>query len=246
MHIPALLPLPSSPPEVRPQPAPRRPRLRLPAGGSAFELHNRHSARRPQLEAYIATVFADVYGAAVTQFAPLLLELGCESRIAGVAGIRLAGAEPLFLEVYLDRPVEAEVSALTGAPVSRHQIVEIANLAAMRSGACQLINLMLALVLRDAGLRYACFAGTSLLGRIVRKQQFAVQSLGTADPARLGPRADDWGTYYDTAPDVLLVDLAATRAELERQRIAGAMSAHYAATMRALSVGILAYNSPGA
>ena len=81
--------------------------LRRLLGTSAeFELHDACSARRPELEKYIAQCFQRAYQAEVTEFAPLLLELRCGHSTSGIAGLRPAGRAPLFFEHYLDVPVE--------------------------------------------------------------------------------------------------------------------------------------------
>ena len=153
----------------------------------------------------------------------------------------MAGTSPLFLEKYLDAPVEELVANNFGAVVSRHEIVEIGNLAALRPGACQLMLLMLAGVLHAAGFRYAAFAGTDQVVRTVHRLSEAVRQVGSADPARLGADADHWGSYYDTSPQVMIVDLAATKAIFDQQRLPAAVFAVYESRIEALAATLRAY-----
>jgi hypothetical protein len=209
---------------------------------SEFVLHDTLSSHRAELEDYVSRCFKRAYSAEVTEFAPLLLELRCVSNTSGVAGIRPASAQPLFLESYLDEPVETVARQFAGEPVERHEIAELCNLAALRPGACQLINIILAAALQGAGFRYACFAGTNQLERIVRKQHFAVEPVAVAAPARLGPAAAQWGSYYDSSPNVLLVDLHQTMQALYAQRLSTAVIRMYAETIGSLGHELAAFN----
>ena len=136
--------------------------------------------------------------------------------------------EQLFSEHYLDAPVEQVVSEFTGLCVERSEILEIASLAALRPGACQLINIMLLAVAHAAGFRYGCFASTSQLQRILSKQHFVVTALADADPACLGAYAARWGSYYETEPRVLLVDIEASLRSLQNQYLSAAFFELYA------------------
>lgn len=216
--------------------------LRRLLGTSAeFELHDACSARRPALEKYIAQCFQRAYQAEVTEFAPLLLELRCGHSTSGVAGIRPAGRAPLFFEHYLDVPVEEVAGQLAGQPVARHEIVEICNLAALRPGACQLINIILAAALHGAGFRYAGFAVTAQLERLICKQHFVVQPVAIADPARLGSAAAQWGSYYASSPNVLLVDLPRSMPILHSHYLPSAIFQIYADTIQSLSNSLGAF-----
>jgi hypothetical protein len=215
---------------------------RLLGGVAELRLHGRHSLQRAELQAYIAMCFQRAYQAEVSEFAPLLLELSCAGSISGVAGLRPAASEPLFLEQYLDVPVEQVASRVAGQPVNRDEIVELCNLAALRPGACQLINIMLAAVLHAAGYRYASLAGTAQLERILCKQSFALIPVASADPARLGVAAAQWGSYYAASPKVLLVDLAQTMQAINTQRLASAVCEHFADTIICLSNSLTEWN----
>ena len=219
---------------------------RLLGSGSDFFLHDMDSPQRNELESYITRCFGQAYNARIADFAPLLLELRCAGSTSGVAGIRFAGKAPLFLENYLDAPVEQVASKVASQPIARNEVVEMCNLAALRPGACQLINILLAVALQRAGFRYAGFAGTAQLERIVRKQHFAVTAVAVADPVRLGADADRWGSYYDTRPNVLLVDLQQTMGALRTQYLPTAVCAIFAETIDSLSAHLAEFNRPAA
>ena len=62
-------------------------------------------ALRTSVESFIQSVYASSYGATIREFAPQLVCLKANGKVIAAAGYRLA-TEPLFLERYLDRPVE--------------------------------------------------------------------------------------------------------------------------------------------
>ncbi len=222
---------------------PRLPAMvrRLMRNNPCFRLHNTGSDRRPELQDYIRRTFAKAYDADVQVFAPLLLELRCAGSVSGVAGIRPAANTSLYVEHYLDEPAERAIRKTMGEAVSREQILEICNLAALAPGACQLINITLAAAVLAGGYRYAILAGTAQLRKILTKQNFVVRTLTSADPSRLGAGAGQWGRYYDTCPEVLIVDVRATVTALREQLLASALLDFLAADTRALGQELHAY-----
>ena len=232
------LSLPSAAP---PQRSGSRALRRLLGTRSAFALHADDSARRPELQAYITRCFDRAYGARVTDFAPHLLELSCAGHINGVAGIRPASHSRLFLEQYVDESVE-DLATREFGRVERHEIVELGNLAALRPGACQLINIMLAATLHGAGFRHAGLVSTAKLEGVIRKQGFAVRSVTRADSARLGSAAAAWGSYYKTFPNILFVDLEKTMAALRTQRLATGFMDYYRTEIIRLSERLATFN----
>ena len=172
-----------------------------------FNLHRTGSPDRGDIEHYIREVFAQAYGAEVAGFAPFLISMRCAGNISAAAGIRPAGSAPLFLEQYLDNPIEQVLSSRYGKTIGRHEIFELANLAALRPGVSQLIYLITAGVMARTGLDYVVFAGTKQVAKGVSKLGFCVESIVAADPARLGAAAESWGSYYENKPHVMVLDL---------------------------------------
>ena len=134
-----------------------------------------------------------------------------------MAGWRCAGTEQLFLENYLDVPIETAVSRLAGRPVDRQRIVEVGNLAAeVRGGGVEVI-LTLAAHLDRLGFEWVVFTATSELIGMLRRLGLPPLALAAADPERLGADAGAWGSYYATHPVVvagrirLALDKANTR-----------------------------------
>lgn len=159
--------------------------------------------QRAAAEGFIADIFRRHYGAEVSSFAPNLMLLEDAGRIAAAAGWRCAGEERLFLETYLDEPIEAAVARLAGQPVKREAIVEVGNLAADRAGGSVDVILNLARHLDRLGYEWVAFTATSELIGIFRRLGLPPLALASADPARLGADAADWGSYYDSRPVVV-------------------------------------------
>lgn len=161
------------------------------------------SPHRARAEAFISDIFRRHYEAELSSFAPNLMLLEKEDRIAAVAGWRCAGTEKLFLENYLDVPIETAVSRLAGKPVDRRRIVEVGNLAAeVRGGSVEVI-LTLAAHLDRLGFEWVVFTATSELIGIFRRLGLPPLALAPADPERLGDAVRQWGSYYATHPVVV-------------------------------------------
>ena len=200
-----------------------------------FALHNRCSPRRREVEAYIVEQFDCAYGAKITEFLPELFAMQCQGRFSAVAGVRPALDGGLFVEKYLDEPVEQILNPLSPTLVSRSDIVEIGNLVSTHRGACQLFFTLHAAMLYEAGFKWAVFAATDQVEKIVNKLNFVTFSLGAADPACLGEDAARWGRYYDRRPTVLAADVAATVARLRQSPLSAAAITFFGDTIAELA-----------
>ena len=161
------------------------------------------SPRRAEAENYIADIFRSHYKAEVSSFSPNLMLVESGDRIAAAAGWRCAADEPLFLETYLDTPIEQAISKLAGRPVERSKIVEVGNLAADRRGGSIDVILTLAAHLDRLGFEWVVFTATNDLISIFRRLGLPPLALAPADPERLGDEATAWGSYYSTNPIVV-------------------------------------------
>ncbi len=119
--------------------------------------------RRAAAESFIRQVFREHYGAEVRSFAPNLMLLEDGQRIAAAAGWRCAGDEALFLETYLDEPIDQALTRLAGQPVDRRRIVEVGHLAAGQPGSSSRVILALADHLDRLGYEWVVFTATRQL-----------------------------------------------------------------------------------
>ena len=181
-----------------------------------LDLYEPHTQARPLVENFIHRVFARAYGADLQHFLPRLMALhGKDYRIEAALGLRSAGSGPLFLENYLDQPVEHAVSELHGATVERSRIMEVGNLASVHRGGLRQLIIALTSYLHGAGYEWVVFTAVPIVRKAFAAMELNLQPLAAADPARL---SDDelacWGRYYDSGPLVV-----AGRVEHGYQRI---------------------------
>jgi len=76
-----------------------------------LRVHGPDDAGRGAVEDYIRGVYARRFGARLDRFPPQLVSLNAPEGIVAAAGYRSALEQPLFLERYLDRPVEQMLAA---------------------------------------------------------------------------------------------------------------------------------------
>lgn len=175
------------------------------SGGTAgLDIVPRTDSRRAGLESFIAGTFSRAYGARIEHFAEHLAGMRQADGpwVAGV-GYTAAAANPLFVEQYLDCPVEAAIAAQLGVSVRRSQIVEVGNLAANTPGAARRLIVRMTALLHRLGHTWVVFTSTRALLNTFARLDVAPIVLATADPARLAGGAEPWGTYYDTRPQVM-------------------------------------------
>jgi hypothetical protein len=161
---------------------------------------------RPRVEEFIARRFHDIHGARITHFMPTLLALhGEEGDIRATVGVRDAGREPLFLEYYLDRPVEAVLAARSELrpPPARTCIAEIGNLASVDRRASRRLFGILSAYLASADFEWAVFTGCGALISMFDTLGIQTFNLGRALQSRLPVDQQTWGGYYEDNPQVV-------------------------------------------
>ena len=172
------------------------------------EVVDPRSAERPGLQHFIAAQYARIYGARITHFAEHLV--GLRHPAGGWAaglGYTLPGAEPLFIEQYLERSIEDTIASMLGVPVYRGQVVEVGNLAATSTGAARELIVYMTRMLHGLGRSWVVFTSTRALLNSFARLGIATISLARADPARLSDGGESWGTYYATDPHVMTASI---------------------------------------
>lgn len=176
----------------------------VPSPGS-YRLCQQEGGGRRKAEQFIHNRFAEAFDADVGHFLPTLFSLRQEDGDWLAAfGIRPAGEHrKLFLESYLEQPIEAVLSADREQSIPRHTIVEVGNLAA-KPGNTRLMIIALTALLHREGFQWVAFTGLPLLRNAFHRLGLAPLSLCRADKGRL-PEAerDRWNRYYDHAPCVM-------------------------------------------
>lgn len=130
-----------------------------------------------------------------------------DGALHAAVGFRSAGDEPLFLERYLTDGIERAIHSRCATLVSRPEIVEVGNLATRTPATARLLIVELTRILSVQGFRWVAFTATpSLLNSFVRLGLTPI-SIGPADPARLGDERQDWGSYYDSRPQIVVGEI---------------------------------------
>ena len=162
------------------------------------------AAGRHEVTRYIAGCFHAAHAAHIHDFMPLLLSMRCQGAFSAVAGARPAANNGLFLEQYLQQPVEQILSQVAGATVERRRIIEIGNLVATQKGASQLLFLLLTVLLHRSDYEWVVFTGTPTVVKGLNKLGFKLDHLAAASPDFLTPeQLAEWGSYYDNQPQVV-------------------------------------------
>lgn len=143
--------------------------------------------------------YRDAFGASLKPCFAAYLSRDGNSGPGAALGYRCADAEPLFLERYLDTPVEVAVTALFGRTFERAQIVEIGNFAAVNAMA--MAELWGAAANDLAGISEVAVATlTAPLRRMFARIGLPIACIAPAMRERAGDDADAWGSYYDSDP----------------------------------------------
>ena len=157
--------------------------------------------RRPVFEAFIQQRFRKAHGADIRHFMPELFGMSNASgELCAVAGVRLANSEQLFLERYLDEPIDPLISAAADRPVDRAGIVEVGNLAASDTGSARMSIIAITYLLAMGGLEWVAFTGNIGLVNSFHRLGLKPVTLCAADPERLGDDRHSWGSYYESKP----------------------------------------------
>ena len=170
---------------------------------------------RASLEAFIAQSFHASYGAILSHFCDTLL--GCRDGAGqwiAALGYSLGEDGPLFLEQYLDEPVEQAIGSRAGHPVARTGIVEVGNLAAAHPGAARALIVSMTRLLHAQGLHWVAFTATASLLNSFTRLRLKPGVLAAADPCRLADGGRHWGSYYDAQPQVMFGDIRYGYAQL--------------------------------
>jgi len=160
------------------------------------------------LQGYIQAAYSQEFNARIPHFLPCLLGLyRADGLLVGACGLKLAGSERLYLEQYLDQPIEAAIETRLGSPARRDRIVEVGNLACSEPGNARLMFAALCRLLCDNALDYVVFTGTAKLRNSFARLRLNPVELALAEAHQVGEDASAWGEYYRCQPRVMAGDL---------------------------------------
>lgn len=162
---------------------------------------------RAEVEEFIKAVFNQAYGAEINSFMPNLVALRDAGGILMAAfGWQAATESKLFLEQYIDVPIEQLISQNLGRSISRNEITGIGNLAVANP---RNAGVLIAHVIQhslDIGIEWCVATAHHSLQNGLIKGGRDVYALAPADPSRL-PEEElkHWGTYYRHTPQIVAI-----------------------------------------
>ncbi|GAB3092551.1 hypothetical protein G8770_05455 [Aestuariicella hydrocarbonica] len=194
-------------------------RQKVNAPSRSFALQGPCDPHRVITEQYIARQYHRVYEANIQAFLPLLLTMSAprseaeaapeasDHQLLAAAGLRPASAPRLFLESYLELPVEQAIAQAARIPVSRNSVIEIGNLVSTQRGGSLQLFLVMAAALQQAGFSWLVFTATPQVEKLVKRLHAQPMFLAPADACKVAGSAGEWGRYYQHCPRVMVVDL---------------------------------------
>ena len=183
-------------------------KVKLP-GSPRQQLIDSAHPRRRHVEQFIAQRFLEVHGARISGFMSELIALFDDNgEILAAVGIRGASGDSLFLEHYLEAPVEQAILNNADRPLplplpQRDQIVEIGNLASIDRRASRELFILLAGLLHARNFEWAVFTGCTSLHRMFKTLGIETLYLGRALQSQLPADEQTWGSYYEDSPGVV-------------------------------------------
>jgi len=162
---------------------------------------------RAEVEDFIAQVFAEAYGAEIKHFMPQLVALRDENnQLIAAFGLRQAAFERLYLEQYLDVPIEKLLAERLHKTISRAEITEIGNLAVSNPRNAGFLIASVIDYSLNSGVQWCvCTAHHTLQNALIKGGRDVV-ALQLADKNRLDAHEiASWGSYYQNDPQVIAV-----------------------------------------
>ena len=185
-------------------------RKRVPEVPTLVYLEGPLAQARAEAESFVQEAFRVAYGAKVAHFMTALMTLRNDSGdLLAVLGLRDAAGQGLFLEQYLEQPIEQALGAVVAAEVDRRSLVEVGNFAVGAAGGGRWLITALTAYLHSAGRSWAVFTCGPELQNAFRRLGIHLVELAPADPARLpAEERPRWGSYYAQMPKVMAASVA--------------------------------------
>jgi Thermostable hemolysin len=157
------------------------------------------------VEQFISRCFERAYDSRIRAFMPRLFSLrDGDGDIVGAFGLRSA-SHRLYLEQYLEQPIEQSIRAPAGGHIDRKTIVEVGHFSGSAPGSVRAMIFRLTEYLHRQGIEWVAFTGTSTLRNAFHRMGLAPIDICAAAQDRLPPQERAaWGSYYDYAPHVLV------------------------------------------
>lgn len=172
--------------------------------GLEMNAYEESDSGRKLVEKHIQNVYKKSFGAHFSHFMPTLIsarEASCEPHLS--FGLRSAAEQSLFLENYLQSPVEQVLSCAVRSLINRESIAEIGNLAFSHTENLQRDLVAIACYCQQQGYRYVVCTATRALRLLFLRAGMKPVTLGQATQNDAPKDGSHWGDYYETAPQII-------------------------------------------
>lgn len=167
-----------------------------------IDLYNHSHPDRSDIETFIEQGFNQAYGADVSVTMPLLLAIK-KGAFKAALGLRSA-TMPLFVEQYLNMPIEKALSHKT-AKARRDQIVEVGHLYSNHTKFALPLLLTTGVSLFVVGQQTLVFCATNHVKKLIADAGIPLTELCKAYKEKLTDKVENWGSYYQTSPSVIAI-----------------------------------------
>lgn len=169
-----------------------------------------------EIKLFIRDIYKKYYDADIVVSYPYLMAVhDRHNNILAAVGFRFAVNNHLFLEQYFDQPIQDVVSEKYHQIIARSQIVEIGSLAS-RGGVAKFLFLAIAGYLQKMGYSYVAMTGTSNLRKNFSRLNLKPKIICKAKSERLTDVSQNWGSYYDSRPKVMVGNIKTGFATLQK------------------------------
>ncbi len=162
---------------------------------------------RQEVEDFIAAVFYQNYQAHIDSFMPELIALRDQNGVLMAAfGIHKASHSALFLEQYIDMPIEDLFTQQLGQLITRNAITSIGNLAVANPRNAGVLIAHIIQYSLAVGIEWCVATAHHSLQNGLIKGGRDVYPLHAADKTRLSKNElAKWGNYYDKQPEIVAI-----------------------------------------
>ncbi|MEH6558283.1 MAG: thermostable hemolysin [Oceanicoccus sp.] len=209
-----------------------------------FALCQQDTEHRIALEHYVAKQYLATHQARLTNFLPDLLSMSLDGEIQAVAGLKPAIGGQLFLEQYLGQNIDQTIAGAINRPIDRSSIIEIGNLVSTQAGGSQLLFIILAFAIKEAGFRWLAFTATPQVIKLLKRLSATPLFLANADADRLGKTAEAWGEYYQKKPNVMAIDLDEALRNVSENETINYLSNQYKADIQNIAAQLKKLSTP--
>ncbi|MCE0494927.1 thermostable hemolysin [Vibrio salinus] len=164
-----------------------------------------HHPLKSSIEQHVSQRYARAFKATLSEFMPGYLALYQKRKLISVCGIRSAGNSRLFLEQYLDSPIE-QIIHEQKLEVPRSQIIEFGQLASFSFRFSKIHFYLMTKYLIESGFSWCVCTVTDPLFALMESMGLEPLQIGTANPEKV-KNAERWGRYYQYTPRIVVGNL---------------------------------------